>query len=181
MASTLKQILLIEDSTNDAELLKEALFSKEAAGTAEFSLEWAKNLRSGIERLEKGGIDIVIMDLGLPDGHGLMTFTTLQQAVPHVPVIILTGTYQEDAIGMEAVKQGAQDFLTKGEVDGKLLCRMMRYAIERKQSIEALKREKEKVEQMNRFMVDRENRLIELKREVNSLLTDLKQPPRYNF
>jgi signal transduction histidine kinase/CheY-like chemotaxis protein len=134
MNSEATRILLIEDNEDDVLILREKL----AGATGDpFDLEWADRLSTGLERLAEGGIDVVLLDLGLPDGQGLRTLSRADAQAPEVPVIVLTGLADE-MLGVEAVKRGAQDYLIKGQVDGHLLARAMRYAIERKRAEKAL-------------------------------------------
>ncbi len=132
-------ILLIEDNPGDARLLRETLAAADSGG---ISLEHVSDLRAGIERLAAGGIDGVLLDLGLPDSAGLDTLSKVQARSADLPVIVLTGL-DDQALAQRAVREGAQDYLVKGEVDGDLLCRSIRYAVERKRADRAL-REMEK-------------------------------------
>jgi signal transduction histidine kinase len=83
---------------------------------------------------------VVLLDLGLPDSHGLDTLVVTRAQAPGVPIVVLTG-FQDEALAVEALKGGAQDYLVKGQVDSKLLGRSMRYAIVRKATEEALLRQ----------------------------------------
>ena len=123
------RILLIEDNPGDARLIREML--AEARGVR-VSLEMADRLASGLERLAAGEVDLVLLDLSLPDSHGLESFTTLHRQAPHVPVVILTVS-QDEALGLKALQQGAQDYLVKGQLDAHLLTRTILYALERQQ------------------------------------------------
>ena len=121
-------ILLIEDNRSDAVLI-EALLAE--SSDVSFAVETAQRLSTGLARLDRGGIDIVLLDLGLPDSQGLQT---IEQLLTHIsatiPTVILTGN-TSTAVGFEAVRMGAQDYLTKGSFDGHGLARTIRYAIER--------------------------------------------------
>jgi signal transduction histidine kinase/DNA-binding response OmpR family regulator len=128
------KILVIEDNPGDTCLLVEMLIEAE---WGPFDLEQANRLSRGLERLAVGDIDIVLLDLSLPDSHGFDTFVQVQEQVPQVPVIVLSGL-DDEAVAIKAVRGGAQDYLVKGEVDGSLLVRAIRYAIERKRAEEAL-------------------------------------------
>jgi signal transduction histidine kinase len=119
-------VLLVEDNAGDARLIAELL----GPSTGEVRLEHVDRLASGLERLGAGGVDVVLLDLGLPDSQGTATFTAVLRAAPTVPVIILTGRGDE-ALATQMVRAGAQDYLPKGEANGKLLCRAIRYAFER--------------------------------------------------
>jgi len=130
------KVLLIEDSPGDARLLREALAE---ANDAAFGLEFVDRLSIGLRRLSEGGIDLALLDLGLPDSQGLDTLDRVQTEAPDVPIIVLTGT-QDEGLGVKAVQIGAQDYLVKGEVDARLLVRAMRYAIERHRLLAELQR-----------------------------------------
>ncbi len=132
-------ILLIEDNPGDARLLRETLAGSDCA---RISLMHASDLRAGLERLATGGIDGVLLDLGLPDSEGLATLLKVRARCVDLPIIVLTGL-DDQALAAKAVREGAQDYLVKGQVDGDLLCRSIRYAIERKRADKAL-REMEK-------------------------------------
>lgn len=122
------KVLLIEDDPEDAELLKEILFEEKSFS---FDIERADRLKAGLERLAKGGIDVVLMDLFLPDSRELNTLTRVHTQSPKVPIVILTG-FDEETIAIEAIQKGAQDYLIKGRVNGEMLSRVIRYAIQRK-------------------------------------------------
>jgi len=128
------KVLLIEDDPEYAYLVREMLA---VAGGAPFDLECADRLSTGLERLAAGGIDVILLDLLLPDSWGLDTFVKAFAQVPGVPMIVLSGLGDE-ALAVEAVREGAQDYLVKGQVGGNLLVRAIRYAIERKRAEEAL-------------------------------------------
>ncbi len=121
------RILLIEDNPGDVLLIREMI--RDSGGEA-VRLERAGRLQEGIELLRQGGIDVVLLDLALPDSEGLSTLSSVRAKSPSVPVVILTGIDDQET-ALEAVRQGAQDFLIKGRFDGSLLVRSARYAIER--------------------------------------------------
>jgi signal transduction histidine kinase/GGDEF domain-containing protein len=122
------QVLVIEDNPGDFRLIQEMLLGVKDKS---FQVELAKNLSKALERLKLGGIDVVMSDLGLPDSQGLATFEQLHTHSPDVPIVILTSTYDDETTAVEAVSKGAQDYLVKGQVDGKLVSRVLRYAVER--------------------------------------------------
>jgi phosphoserine phosphatase RsbU/P len=122
------RVLLIEDNPGDVRLIEMMI---EDAGRSLFELHHVDRLSVGIERVGKGGIDVVLLDLSLPDSRGLDTFSQLHSRAPHIPIIILSGL-NDTTTAVQAVHEGAQDYLVKGQVDGQLLVRAMRYAIERK-------------------------------------------------
>jgi PAS domain S-box-containing protein len=135
------RVLLIEDNPGDARLIKEML--RDARGNS-FHLEHTDNLTLGLERLQKGGIDVVLLDLALPDSRGIDTFTRLHAKATDLPVILLTGL-DDEVIAVQAIKEGAQDYLVKGQIDSILLERAIRYAMERHRILEELKTANQKI------------------------------------
>ena len=122
------KILLIEDSPGDYEIVLHMLDKSE---NAEFELSHSTRLESGLRMFESENFDIVLMDLGLPDSIGIESFKKILGKHPAIPIIVLTGLANEE-VGIKAIKYGAQDYLVKGEFNGKLLVRAVQYAIERK-------------------------------------------------
>ena len=122
--------LLVEDDRGDARLIRDALSSAEPHW-GRFEVEVVDDLAAGVQRLSKGEIAAVLLDLSVPDSRGLDALFNLREHAPEVPIIVLT-TAADLAWGIKAVNAGAQDFLVKGKVDGSLLARSLRYAIERK-------------------------------------------------
>jgi len=121
------RILYIEDSPVDARLVKELL--KEAH--TPFNLFFADSISSGTKRLSEGDIDVVLLDLFLPDSKGLDTFYKIQRLhMPSLPIVVVSVLDSED-ISIKAVQEGAQDYLIKGQFNGLLLVHVLRYAIER--------------------------------------------------
>jgi PAS domain S-box-containing protein len=130
-------LLLIEDNPGDAGLIREML--AEAKGMR-FELEWTETLSEGIGRLALGGIDVVLLDLALTDSTGLETLRRLRTASPRAPVVVVLSGLSDEEISFQAVQEGAQDYLIKGQVDTSLLVRSIRHALERGQEQEALRR-----------------------------------------
>jgi signal transduction histidine kinase len=128
------KVLLIEDNPGDVRLIRQMLAE---VGTASFDLEWADRLSTGLERLARAGIDVLLLDLSLPDSQQLDTFARAQAQALQVPIIVLTGL-EDEMLAVAAVREGAQDYLVKGKVDSNLLGRTIRYAIQRKKAEEAL-------------------------------------------
>src|SRR5580693_3284597 len=115
------QVLLVEDNAGDVRLLRE-MFSKERADT--FVLTHLVRMSDAEAHLAKGGVDIVLLDMGLPDAHGLDTVRRSLAASPDVPVIVLTGL-DDEVRAAEAMKEGAQDYLIKGQVESRALPRTL--------------------------------------------------------
>lgn len=138
-------VLLVEDNPGDARFIQLMLSE---AGAGLFRLEQVERLEHGLERLAEGGVGIVLLDLFLPDSHGLETFSRLHAAAPELPIIVLSGL-DDTTVAVQAVHEGAQDFLVKGHVEGQLLARSMRYAIERKRMSSQLTRYTEELRNRN--------------------------------
>ena len=112
------------------------------SGGGSLKLESAGTLAEGFERLRAGGVDLVLLDLTLPDSSGFDTFERTLKAAPGIPIVALSGN-NDQAAAIKAVRAGAQDYLIKGEISGAGLVRVIRYGIERKRSErERLRREK---------------------------------------
>jgi two-component system sensor histidine kinase UhpB len=141
MVDTPIKILLIEDNPGDARLIREMLAEAE---TGSFALEWVPRLSDGLERLNQGEIDLVLLDLGLPDSRGLDTFFKAYAHAPEIPFVLLTGL-DDETLALSAVRRGAQDYLVKGATDANGLLRAIRYATERKQAERALAVERKKL------------------------------------
>jgi two-component system cell cycle response regulator len=122
------KILLVEDNPGDIRMIREMLLDIEGTG---FETESVNTLAEGLKRLSEVEFDALLLDLGLPDSNGMGTLTKVISQYPELPVIVLTGLADAQA-GVRAVHQGAQDYLTKGEISSNLLNRSIRYAIERK-------------------------------------------------
>jgi len=130
------EVLLIEDNPGDARLVQEILSESEGF---KFNFKWAKNLLEGIDVISKSQVDIILLDLSLPDSHGLDTFIKLRETTHTIPIIVFTGQVDE-ALGIETIQKGAQDYLVKGNVDYNLLSRSITYSIERKHVTTELER-----------------------------------------
>lgn len=120
-------ILFIEDDSQDV-VLVDILLAKATDFPAH--LETVETLEAALERLEQGGIDLVLCDLSLPDEQGLDTFRQLHAHFPQVPIVILSGLNDEQ-LALTAMQEGAQDYLVKGKLDQNLLVRTIRYGLER--------------------------------------------------
>jgi signal transduction histidine kinase len=130
------RVLLIEDNPADVDLIREAL--EDGALNPAFEgpalrLEQVDRLATALERLANDGIDVVLLDLSLPDSQGFDTFVRLIRAAPRTPIVVLSGL-DDEAMAIRAVREGAQDYLVKGQVDGKILTRSIHYAVERKRA-----------------------------------------------
>lgn len=136
MTDIQSKVLLIEDNPGDVRLVQEML--DEGPGFA-FDIECLGRLDSGVERLAKGGIDLLLLDLDLPDSQGLDTFIKAHTQATEVPIVVLTG-FDDEKLGLNAVQKGAQDYLVKGKIDGNQLVHAVRYAIERNRAEKTFKK-----------------------------------------
>jgi len=127
------RILLVEDNLTDVLLVEEALTDMTVVGPQLTHFEHADRLVAAEDLLAREEFDIILVDLGLPDGQGLENFERLQAIAPETPVIVLTGLSNHE-VALEAIQRGAADYLIKTEVPGPLLERSIRYAIERKRN-----------------------------------------------
>ena len=124
------RVLLIEDTPGDAELVKATLAD---AGGATFQVYCAEALLPGLERLARGDIDLVLLDLSLPDSHGLDGLTAVRTHAPSIPVVLLTG-WASESLALRAMQSGAQDYLVKGTLQGLDLALRLQHAIVRQRA-----------------------------------------------
>lgn len=130
------RVLLVEDDEGDAFLVAELLAEADVA----IDLLVATSLNQARQQI--AGVDCVLLDLGLPDAHGLDGLRQVLALASGAAVCVLTGR-QDEHLGIGAVVEGAQDYLVKGQVDGVLLTRSLRYAVERKRADENARRLRE--------------------------------------
>ena len=107
----------------------------ENAREPSFQVEHVDQLAAALARLARGGIDVALIDLSLPDSSGMETFQAIHAAAPAVPIVVLTGLDDEQFV-IELLHQGAQDYLLKHEAEPKLVARSLRFAIERQRTAE---------------------------------------------
>jgi DNA-binding NtrC family response regulator len=125
---TKMRLLLIEDDPADVEFLRELLNDDR---NYRFEIDWADRLKKGIEKINNGCYDIILLDLGLPEANGIDTFKKFKEmSCTSMPVVVLTGL-DDDAAALEVVGMGAQDYLAKSDLNTKLIVRTLRYSIER--------------------------------------------------
>jgi len=136
------KVLVIEDSQTHLSLIRGMLSkTKDAA----FAVEAYQQLSAGLNRLDEGGIDVVLLDLTLPDSEGVESFRRVAAQAPDLPIVVLTGVDDEE-VAVSALHSGAQDYLIKGQIDGNLLARSLRYAIERKSAELEVERARDELE-----------------------------------
>jgi len=144
------KILLIEDNPDDFLLIKELLNEVEITL---FKLNHTETLEEGLKLFDETYFDVILLDLGLPDSEGFDTFTRTHDHTPETPIIILTGL-QDEELGVRAVREGAQDYLPKGQVDSNLISRSIKYAIERKRLFESIQEREERLKIITDNMQD---------------------------
>jgi PAS domain S-box-containing protein len=138
MATARAKVLLIEDDPLHAQVIEGMVVSTSEDGGL-FELEVVRSLEQGLLRLfksEPAEIDLILLDLTLPDSQGINSFTEIHQRFQNLPIIIITATGNEE-LAREVIKAGAQDYLIKWQMNSHLLQRSMQYAIERKRSEES--------------------------------------------
>ena len=128
------KILLVEDSDTDAMLLQENILS---SGTMDISVSVVQSLNGAEEHLKNNHTDAMLLDLTLPDSSGLDTVRRARRISPDLPIVVLTGVDDEN-MGVEAMRTGVQDYLVKGQTDGRTITRVIRYSIERKRAEDAM-------------------------------------------
>jgi diguanylate cyclase (GGDEF)-like protein len=130
------KVLLVESDREYLEELRDRL--GEVRPDAALELEWAGELSQALARLTQGGIDVILLELELPDSRGIVTFERTYAFAPNVPIIVLTEN-EDDEVGVTTVQGGAQDYLVKEEVVPSLLVRSVRHAVERHRLLSALR------------------------------------------
>lgn len=135
------RVLLIEDDTGFARMVQKMIAEIEGGP---FTFERVENLEKGIARLKDGGIDVILLDLLLPDSEGIFTFIKLREASDDLPVVVLSAL-EDDETAILAVREGAQDYLFKGIVNPAVLIRSIRHSIERKRNRDELRQTREEL------------------------------------
>jgi PAS domain S-box-containing protein len=136
------RILMVEDSASDAALLQESLSQ---ASSGQFEITHVQTLAEAVAHWKQRPWEVMLLDLSLPDSTGQETFLRARAAMPGIPIVVLTGAASE-AVGLEAVRQGIQDYLIKGQTDGAQVARAIRYAIERQRGETELRRARDELE-----------------------------------
>lgn len=127
MPTPVTKVLLVEDNPADVRLLREALSE---ITDSRFEITHCETLAQACESLAKNTPDIILSDLGLPDSQGLETVRHIHSEAPGVPVVVLT-SLNDESFGSQALQEGAQDYLVKGQIGARLLWRALRYSMER--------------------------------------------------
>jgi signal transduction histidine kinase len=121
------KVLLVEDNPQDARLLRELLRSEPSARV---DIKHVERMSDVAAQVAAGGVDIIMLDLGLPDAHGPGAVRQAHAIAPNVPLVVLTG-FDDESLAAQVLKEGAQDYLMKGQLDGAALLRALRHAIHR--------------------------------------------------
>ena len=162
------RVLLIEDNSDDADLVRLGLEGEssfysdyqhigcpcyacpyyvreklDSGKSFHFHVDWAATLMAGRERLAEGKTDLILLDLSLPDSHGMDTFRTIRRLAPELPVVILTGRDDQE-LGVQTIREGGQDYLVKGQATPQLMDKIILYAVERKHAQTALLRSEQR-------------------------------------
>lgn len=142
-----KQIktLLVENNPQDARLVKQKLVH---ARNVWFKLTYAESLETAVKYLHQKSFDIILLNLSLPDSEGLDTLLKIEKIAPHLPIVLLTG-YKDEFTALEAVRQGAQDYLVKEQTTTDMLVRSINYAIERMRYLENKSQSEEHLQKIN--------------------------------
>ena len=156
-------ILLVEDSPTDANLLCQTIVN---SGRQEWRTTWVERVYEAIDICQAEQFDIVLLDLGLPDSSGLETLQLFLKAIPHLPTVVLTGLDDED-MALQAMAEGAQDYLVKDEITDQQLLRSIRYALERDRILKQLQESEQRV----RAALVREEELNRLKSSFVSMVS----------
>ncbi len=166
------RLLLVEDSEANAALIREYL---QKADAGSFELQHVLSLGGALRRLSLGGIDLVLLDLGLPDSDGIETVRKVHAAAPQLPIIVMTG-HRTEWMVTQAIRDGAQDYLFKGEIVPSLLIRSIQYAIERQRAVAALQDSEERYRRIIEtaeegvWMIDAENKTTFVNQKMADLL-----------
>jgi len=163
------RVLLVEDSPSEVRIVREKMKDVGAVG---LELTHAARLDEALRLLDEASFDVLLLDLGLPDSQGFDTFVRASAAATHVPIVVMTGLGDE-SIGVEAVRKGAQDYLVKGQVDGRLLVRAIRYAVERE-------RARQEIESMARFPQENPSPVLRVSRDGTILYANPASSPLLN-
>ncbi|CAI48160.1 receiver/sensor box histidine kinase [Natronomonas pharaonis DSM 2160] len=136
-------VLLVEDNPGDARLIEKRLErADESLLASDHTLAHVDDLAGCLDALAESDWDVVLLDLGLPESNGLDTLSAVTDAADNIPVVVLTGL-DDQQLALEAITEGAQDYLTKDDLNGSELSRSVRYAVERKKHEQKLKAERD--------------------------------------
>ncbi|MGQ0793187.1 MAG: response regulator [Deltaproteobacteria bacterium] len=159
------KVLMVGASPDDARYIRE-LFTQ--INNISLSLEWVNRFDGALGRIAGGGIDLILLDVSLPDAEGVSAFISARAKAPDIPIVVITGVADE-TLAIEAVQSGAQDYLIRGLIDTRLLERAISHAIERQKFLVELERNR------RQEITAKEQFLSQISREIQSPLTQLNQ------
>lgn len=142
------RVLLVEDDPGDEAYIREVLSEGK---DQEIHLETTDRVGTALARMEQGDVDLVLLDLSLPDSTGLATFQKMYKAWPRVPIVLLTGL-DDYQMAVKAVSEGAQDYLIKKGLDTGVLLRAIRYGVERQALTLKLQKALEEVKRLKNLL-----------------------------
>ncbi|MEI6554389.1 MAG: response regulator [Paludibacter sp.] len=169
-------ILLIEDNPGDSRLIKEML---NEITTNNYLIEVAETLKEGCEQIIKNNFVLILLDLNLPDSTGKATFDKVVICADNIPVVLVSGL-QDEQLSLSLIKEGAQDYILKQELNANTLYKTIQFAIERKKLLKEIIKKTHQWEALNSYFTGREMRMVELKKEVDELLVKLGKEKKYN-
>jgi DNA-binding response OmpR family regulator len=161
------KVLLIEDDTGFARMVQKMITEIDGGP---FAFDRVENLEKGITRIKEGPVDVVLLDLLLPDSEGIFTFFKLREVAGDIPVVVLSAL-EDDETAILAVREGAQDYLFKGVVNPAVLIRSIRHSIERKRNRDELTRTRRDLEAL---LEKQEAEIADLKKRLEAALKDKK-------
>ncbi|MBN1994899.1 MAG: GAF domain-containing protein [Anaerolineae bacterium] len=165
-------LLLVEDNPGDARLVREMLAEGDTKSPSNrFNLTHVERLSHALNCLSETIFDVILLDLSLPDGHGLNTVSQMRRAAPDIPIVVMSGL-SDEVLAVKAVQEGAQDYLVKGHVDDYSLTRALRYAIERKR-VETAEREQRELAEALRDIIAALNSTLDLEEVLNRILNNV--------
>ncbi|WP_426559444.1 GGDEF domain-containing response regulator [Dapis sp. BLCC M172] len=142
--------LLVEDNPGDAFLIKQLL---KIESSLNFNVAHCDRLSLAIKQLNEEKIDVILLDLGLPDSQGFETISHMIEIAPNIPIIVLTGRDDED-FSVQVVQKGAQDYLVKSEISAEVLIRSIRYSLERIQLVQKLQQREQELSGFTEKLAD---------------------------
>lgn len=165
------KVLLIEDNPEDIYTIQRMLADLE---NSIIGVEFEETLSDGLDRVLEGGIDLILLDLSLPDSSGLENLKKIRSESIDLPVIVLTGL-DDDETAVQAISEGAQDYVCKNRIDGYLLWRSIRYAVERHKMVKELNNANRKILEQQKSVIE-EERLKVLLQLSGATAHELNQP-----
>ena len=168
MVEKRNKILLIDDSPTDSNMIRDMLISGKGSP---FDVILADRLLKGLKLLDEEEIELVILDLFLPESRGLSTLTKVYDRAPQIPIVVLTGAHDEE-LAIKTLRSGAEDYLLKEELNRSLLRRTIRYSIERKRDEVELRKHRVHLEEL---VLERTSELSRANKQLKQEITERKQ------